>query len=352
LQKQVLTILISIVALSTSFAQQEETTKFPMLEIPKINNNEFVIRHTGYSFLYHEEFEQASWVAYELTKEETNKTVERTNKFIQDSKVITGTANDNDYSGSGYDRGHLAPASDMGWSATVMAESFYYSNISPQNPSFNRGIWKKLEEQVRTWAIENNSIFIVTGPVLTKGLTTIGANKVAVPTYFFKVILDDNEPNIKGIGFIIPNTGSSELLNTYTVTIDSVEKLTGIDFFTTLPDTQETLIEKTLCINCWSWKSIKTGNNKKNKSSSSAVQCNGITKVGNRCNNKTLNKSGYCYLHEEQNKNNTDNPLTPIPTKTERKTISEQCLGTTKKGNRCKHLTYNPNGFCYQHGGN
>ena len=228
------------------------------LEIPKTNPSDTIITHTGYSFVYNEKYEQANWVAYLLTKEKTTKLVERKNKFIPDPNVTTGTANNKDYATSGYDRGHLAPAADMGWSATAMAESFYYSNMSPQIPGFNRGIWKKLEEQVRSWAIENDSIYIVTGPVLTTSLPTIGANKIAVPQYFYKVILDYTRPKIKGIGFIIPNTSSKELLPYFAVTIDSVEKLTGIDFFSALPNEQEKLIEKNICKDCWSWKTTKT----------------------------------------------------------------------------------------------
>ena len=98
------------------------------LELPKTKSKDKIITHTGYSLLYNETHEQANWVAYELTKEETNKLYERTDKFISDPKVKTETATDKDYQGSGYDRGHLAPASDMGWSSTTMAESFYYSN--------------------------------------------------------------------------------------------------------------------------------------------------------------------------------------------------------------------------------
>ena len=223
------------------------------LEIPTANSKDIIIKHAGYSLLYNETHEQANWVAYELTKEETNKVYDRTDKFITDPKFITGTANDIDYSGSGYDRGHLAPAADMGWSSTAMAESFYYSNMSPQLPGFNRGIWKKLEALVRTWAVENYSLYIVTGPVLTNGLQSIGANTVSVPNYFYKVILDYYEPDIKGIGFIIPNAGSSEPLQNFAVTIDSVEKFTGIDFYPRLPDVQEKMVEKTLCIDCWTW---------------------------------------------------------------------------------------------------
>ncbi len=270
------------------------------LEIPKTNPKDIVVTHSGYSLVYNESHEQASWVAYELTKEETNKIYERTDKFLHDPDVKTGTANTKDYSGNGYDRGHLAPASDMGWSANAMAESFYYSNISPQDKSFNRGIWKRLEELVRTWAVENNSVYVVTGPVLTSGLSSIGANKVSVPKYFYKVILDYTEPGIKGIGFIMENARSSSPLQNFVVTIDSVEKFTGIDFFPALPDDQEKLIEGTLCIKCWSWKSSGKKSNKDENKLSTSAQCKGVTKTDAQCKKNTLNPSGYCYLHENQ----------------------------------------------------
>lgn len=294
-------LLVTFFAFQAFFFCQQSVRPISVnkLEIPKTNSKDLIITHIGYSLLYNEDYEQASWVAYELTKEETNKRFERTNKFLTDPSVKTGSADDNDYKGSGYDRGHLAPASDMGWSSTTMAESFYYSNMSPQEPSFNRGIWKKLEELVRSWAIENKSIYIVTGPVLTNGLPTIGRNKVAVPKYYYKVILDYREPSIKGIGFILPNSGSKEPLQNFAVPIDRVEKVTGIDFFPLLPDKEEEVIEKTLCIPCWSWKSSQTRNTTKNNSDLS-VQCNGLTKAGKRCKNHTLNSTGFCYRHLDQ----------------------------------------------------
>jgi endonuclease G len=294
--KLTILLLMFFIFQSNSFAQHKATSL--KLEIPATNPTEIIITHTGYSLLYNETHEQAGWVAYELTKEETTKIVERTNKFMVDPLVKTGTANDNDYAGSGYDKGHLAPAADMGWSSITMAESFYYSNMSPQEPGFNRGVWKRLEELVRTWAIENNSIYIVTGPVLTTGLSTIGANKVSVPKYFYKVILDYTEPSIKGIGFIMTNTSSGEPLQTFAVTIDSVEKFTGIDFFPLLPDDQEQKIESTLCVSCWSWKSVKTKSEIKNGTkTSTSVQCSGTTKAGNRCKRMTLSPNGRCYQH-------------------------------------------------------
>ncbi len=267
------------------------------LEIPKTNSKDKIIEHTGYSLLYNEIHEQADWVAYQLTKEETTKLYERTNKFNIDPKVNTITASDIDYKGSGYDRGHLAPASDMGWSSITMKESFYYSNMSPQNPSFNRGIWKKLEELVRTWAIENNNLYIVTGPVLKGEVTSIGINKVSVPKYYYKVILDFSQPSIKGIGFILPNLGSKESLKNYVVTIDSVEKFTGIDFFPLLQDEQENLIESTLCIECWSWKSNTSTNKISDNKEVLSKQCTGTTKKGKRCKRTTKNDNGRCFQH-------------------------------------------------------
>ncbi len=323
-------------------------TSIPKLEIPKIDTHEIIINHTGYSLVYAEAYEQSKWVAYNLTDKETIKLYVRTNKFIIDPEISTGTANNNDYNGSGYDRGHLAPASDMGWSSTAMAESFFFSNMSPQVPNFNRGIWKKLEELVRTWAVENKNIYIVTGPVLTSGLKTIGANHVSVPNYFYKVILDYTEPDIKGIGFIISNQGSKESLMNFAVSIDSVEKLTGIDFFPLLPNPQEMLIDKTLCKNCWTW-NISKPTTVRGKSGSS-VQCKGTTKVGDRCKKKTLSTSGYCNLHEYQFNTNLNNAT--VSTKKQKISQSVQCSGLTKSGNRCKHMTYSPNGKCFQHGGN
>jgi len=315
-----------------------KTSDIAKLEFPKTNSKEVIINHLGYSLVYSEPDEQAKWVAYELTKEETNKLYERTDKFIPDPYVKTKTANDKDYEGSGYDRGHLAPASDMGWSATAMAESFYYSNMSPQAASFNRGIWKKLEEQVRNWAIEYEKVYVVSGPVLKSGLPYIGANKVSIPNYFYKVILDYTQPDIKGIGFIMPNTGSSLPLQNYAVSIDSVENFTGIDFFSSLPDNQEEIIEKSLCLNCWDWKTNKKENNSKNnvEKITTSVQCNGLTKTGERCKNKTLNTSGYCYLHENQDskKTTTEVKIQTFETTSENYTRSGQTIYTGPRGGR------------------
>lgn len=285
------------------------------LEIPEAKFNNEVINHIGYALSYNEEHEQANWVAYELTQEEIKRTHERKNNFISDPGVTTGTATDFDYYKSGYHKGHLAPAADMGWSEGTMSESFYYSNMSPQLPSFNTGIWKKLEGKVREWAVENKAVYVITGPVLREGLTSIGPNKVSVPKYFYKVILDYMAPGIKGIAFIVPNAKSNEPLIRFAVTIDSVEQVTGLNFFPLLPNDQEERIERTLDLKAWNWNATSTakgtltnkkGLNKKTKTSSLSnvkyssqpVQCTVAGISGKRCARMTGNINGKCWQHE------------------------------------------------------
>jgi endonuclease G len=221
------------------------------LEIPAPLPHEQIVHHSGYTFSYNESYEQANWVAYELTAPETVALFKRNNRFSIDSKVTTGTADQADYAHSGYDRGHLAPAADMAWSEQSMRESFYYSNMSPQLPSFNRGVWKRLEEFVRAKAIVHQSLYVVTGPILSVGLPSIGPHHVAVPAFFYKVLLDYTHSPAIGIGFIVPNKGSNVSLETYAVSIDEVEQLTGIDFFPSLPDAIEEVVERHTDVTKW-----------------------------------------------------------------------------------------------------
>ena len=283
-------------------------------ELPRTNKKEQVVYHSGFTLSYNETYEQASWVAYELTANELIKKVNRSNNFKKDPKVKTGSALPSDYSRSGYDRGHLAPAADLSWSLISMQESFYMSNMSPQKPGFNRGIWKKLESYVRQWAYENKSIYVVTGGILNTIQTSIGESNVGIPSYYYKVILDYTQPEIKGIGFILPNTSSSKPLQNFAVSIDEVERRTGIDFFYNLPDIDEQKIESTFNVSSWTFKGY-TGsshsimsplnlgdplNNSLNQMfpKKLTTQCLGLTKKGLRCKNKTSNSGGYCHIHD------------------------------------------------------
>lgn len=307
---------ISIYALliwfaSPSFYVFGQHTYEENLKLPYCAKQGQLIKHYAFTLCYSELHEQAAWVAYELTRTETQKIAERTNKFLIDPLVKTGSATNADYKASGYDRGHLAPAADMGWSALAMKESFYYSNMSPQLPTFNRGIWKQLEELVRDWAIAEDTLLVVTGPILREGLPSIGVNKVSIPEYFYKAVLDVSGKSHKAIGFILPNRAGFEPLQNYTVSIDSLESVSGLELYPQLSDLDERNLEKTICIPCWDWNTEKiknttpkqvtnTGINTRpsTQGTGKSVQCSARTKSGTRCRRITGNLSGKCYQHE------------------------------------------------------
>lgn len=190
-----------------------------------------LVRHTYYTLSYNEKYEQANWVYYVMTDSMVIAGgQERSNKFKVDEMVPTGSAKSSDYTKSGYDRGHLCPAADMDFNHTAMEESFLMSNISPQAPDFNRGIWKDLETEVRNWAKLKHKLYVVTGPVFSESKGTIGKDQVLVPGYFFKVLYDETtHPEI--IAFVLPNQKSDRPLSDFVVKVDDLEKLTGYDFF-------------------------------------------------------------------------------------------------------------------------
>jgi endonuclease G len=292
----------SIINLENLDTPVTKNSFFSHLEWPFVAENDQIIQHKAYALCYDEKHEQAKWVAYVLTAAETISRYERTNDFNTDPAVKTGSASNDDYKGSGYDRGHLAPAGDMGFSSVSMIESFYYSNMSPQNPSFNRGIWKKLEEQVRSWAVLYDSVLVVTGPVLTANLPKIGVNGVSIPSFYYKVILDYKNNQSKAIALILPNVKGTKPLSSYVLSIDELEKLTNLDFFPELQDDLEARLEKNSSVNSWDWKIIALHSSAKKSANSSgnsnASQCSGTTKKGLRCKKRTNNSSGKCYLHE------------------------------------------------------
>ena len=244
-----LSTLLSI-AITVLFSACGYTTR-GILEQPEPVDGCEVIKHKAYSLQYNEEKEQAYWVAWELNAQELTGSESRTNKFLEDPKVKTGTATDADYYKSGYDRGHLAPAADMAFDKQAMSESFYYSNMSPQNPSFNRGIWKKLEEKTREWARTYNQIYVVAGSLYLSDCKYIGENKVAVPTHFYRTILVVNDSIQQAIGFVLPNEKSKKPIFDYALSIDSIEKISGFDFYPALRNRYEKKIEAQFNLQYW-----------------------------------------------------------------------------------------------------
>lgn len=202
-----------------------------------------IVNHLQYSFSYSEKDEQAEWVAYKLFKNSINDSVKRKDNFREDLQVVTGSSTLKDYRNSGYDRGHLVPAKTMSFNDLTMSESFYMSNMSPQYPSFNRGIWKKLEEEVRSWISISDSLYVVTGPVLNNPLGRIGESQVTVPRYYYKSIIRFHKEELFGIGFLLKNEKSNSNVSSFSVSIDSIEKVTGLNFFHQLDITIQNQLE-------------------------------------------------------------------------------------------------------------
>jgi endonuclease G, mitochondrial len=238
-----LTFLILILCISSASSSQEL--------LPTSTTGQ-IVKHTYYTLSYCEKDEQPEWVYYELTSEMVRGRQPRSDDYRPDFQISTISAQLEDYRGSGYDRGHLCPAGDMKLNPTSMSESFYLSNMSPQDKDFNAGIWNTLEDRVRKWALTSERIYVVTGGVLTSNNGKIGSNGVSIPKYFYKVIYDPRGPG-KMIAFLIPNENSEKPLQNYIVTVDSLENLTGIDFFPELPDSNENHLESSINLSSWSF---------------------------------------------------------------------------------------------------
>lgn len=251
MKKISLLLLCFLLCESVCFAQ---SINLKNIEIPTITEerSDRVIKHKGYTVSYNYDWKIPNWVAYELTDWEVEGEVPRYDKFKPDPMVPQyATATTEDYKYSGYDRGHMAPAADMKWDEQVMKESFYLSNICPQNPNLNGGVWKDLEEQVRDLATIKGKIFVVCGPIVNDASTTLGVNEVVVPQAFFKVLLQEENGVVHTIGFVYENISGRRPMSTYATTVDEVEELTNIDFFPSLPDKIENTVENEVDFSKW-----------------------------------------------------------------------------------------------------
>jgi endonuclease G len=244
----------------TDNSENTENHQVDIIEIPaKIKGRtEQIITHTGYTVSYNSDWKTPNWVAYELTKEEVEGSVPRYDTFLPDPEVsYENSATTGDYSKSGWDRGHMAPAGDMKWSEQAMKESFYLSNICPQNKNLNGGVWNDLEIQVRELARQKGKIYVVCGPIMSKNPKTIGTNKVAIPDAFFKVLLQNDNDNWYAIAFMYANKSGRKPLSTYAMSVEDIQMITDIDFFPALPDSIEQQAESEVDFTKWNINSNK-----------------------------------------------------------------------------------------------
>lgn len=238
-------------ACDASAGAAEADDKLVMQTSPK-GTPEQILERTGYVASYNKATLLPNWVAWHLTAERTEGSAKRSGvDFAEDTEVPEPRATDWDYYNSGYDRGHMCPAADNKWSKKAMEESFLFTNMCPQNGNLNRGDWNEMEMACRKWAKKYGDLYIVCGPILYKGKhKTIGKNKVVVPEAFFKVVLRTGD-DPQAIGFIYKNTSGNRPKDSYVNTVDEVERITGIDFFPSLPDDVEKKVEAECDLGLW-----------------------------------------------------------------------------------------------------
>lgn len=246
--------LIAKVVTSAALLTSVCSLGYDNLDYGAPNDADQIVDRVGYALGFSKEYKQPLWVMYRLTADEVQSVVvKRMDNFRSDESIEGGSATLGDYRESGYDRGHLAPAADMRWSEEAMSDSFYMSNMSPQKPAFNRGVWSRLESFVRDAAVREKSILVVTGPVFddeAEEVVTIGESKVRVPEFYYKVIYDETPP-VKMIGFIVRNEGSKSALYRYACSVDEVEEATGLDFFSALDEGLQVECEQELNLTNW-----------------------------------------------------------------------------------------------------
>ena len=224
-------LVVAVVALTAFFAAAADH-----LDLGTPGRQDQILKREGYALGYSRKHMLALWVQYRLTKGNvlTRNSI-RTNDFRSDPELPTNGVKARDFSKSGYDKGHLAPAEDMKYSEKAMIESFYMSNMCPQISGFNRGVWKKLEAAVRRFAYNEGSVVVVTGPVFPLiGGRKLG-DKITVPSKFYKVVYSEGK-NPKMIAFLLPHQSRCGELSNFVCTVAKVEAETGLKFFIRLPE--------------------------------------------------------------------------------------------------------------------
>ena len=211
---------------------------------------DLILARDGFAVGYSYRRRQALWVCYILTADQlAMRQVKRSNRFRADPLVENRPVQPEEYDRSGFDRGHLAPASDMTYSQQTMEQSFFMTNISPQIPACNRGIWKRIEAQARAWAMQEKRLFVITGPIFDDD-GTMGDTGISVPKAFYKVLMDLTPP-YKMIAFIVPNQKTKRPISAFVATVDEVEATTGMNFFSNLEDSLQVMLEQKAEINDW-----------------------------------------------------------------------------------------------------
>lgn len=213
-----------------------------------------LLRRKAYIASFNGETLMPNWVAWKLTREETNGPAKRKGVGFEEDGDVPAKyrVTTYDYNQSGFDRGHMCPAGDNKWDAQAMRECFLMTNICPQLHSLNAGDWNDLEMRCRSWARKYGEVYIACGPMVGKGASRkIGKQrKIAVPTAFFKVVLVMGDTP-RALGFVFNHVDGHQPLANYVCSVDEVERQTGLDFFPALPDDVEARVEARADYGAW-----------------------------------------------------------------------------------------------------
>lgn len=224
--------------------------------LPSKLDREQIIHHVGYSLSYNSSYLQPSWVAYKVTKALVNKDENVKGKYIPDPMINTRSASKKDYKQGGYIMAQFVNYLDVKQIPGAVEETFYMGNITPMKLAYYNHIWLKTEELIRLWTADTDGLYVVCGPILIEApFPTIGDNNVSVPNHFYKAVFDAK--NQKAIGFIFKNGMSSGKLQSFAVSIDEIERQTGIDLFPTLNDETEVILEAELDLSKWNFELIE-----------------------------------------------------------------------------------------------
>lgn len=250
-------VILSTVSLALEAQGHRGQDELPLdkslLELPAIQESDIVLVYSGFVVKYNPDYLIPDWVAYELTAEELNGGVPRASGFSMDLSYEGKQAMREDYSYSGWDKGHMAPSADMKWSQSAMYESFYLTNICPQNHDLNGRDWHDLENRVRSWALKYGRVWVVCGPIVNeKQYGTIGDRNVMVPDALFKAVLrQDGDSTYQAIAFIFKNDSSRQPLKDVMISVDVLEAIIDYDLFPNLDDNTEVVVESMACWDNW-----------------------------------------------------------------------------------------------------
>ena len=247
---------VLVILITTSQASADSSLCPSHLELGNPGGADITLCHDGYALGYSYEHKIPIWCAYWIERETLDINVDRQDDFRGHPDVNAQYgAGDSDYRGSGFDRGHCAPSGSIDYNVDANSETFFYSNMFPQLPGFNRnmfghkGVWGFLEGEVRSWTRKHGRMYVISGSYVPTEHQSIGEG-VAVPTHFYKIVVNPSGPEV--IAFWMPHRENTRYdAASYLSSVDEIEEITGLDFMSLLIDDQENDLERRIESSLW-----------------------------------------------------------------------------------------------------